>query len=183
MCLTVRQNELRLGRQQISSQKRGVQGTPTHPVDELFEGKTEMIMMVDRRGGRRSQTRDSHSIVIFPPPMSLLAAARRQSTTFVCVSCRGRTYAARVGSKSRRTSAPTSPVSSSATLSPAETIYSMLQSHSAVFFACSQLRVFFRWHIFMSARYHFDRSQLFKRSTSSRCASGRRLPPMALEVT
>jgi len=63
--------------------------------------------------------------------MSLLAAVRRQSSTFVCASCRVRTYAAKAGKKGK------SPVLTSPTkLPPAETTYSMLQSRSVASFAC-----------------------------------------------
>ena len=69
----------------------------------------------------RSQTCDCHldqdRMPMIPLSMSLLAAVRRQSTTFVCTSCRVRTYAAK-------------PTSSPANLPPAETTYST-QFHSA----------------------------------------------------
>jgi len=50
--------------------------------------------------------------------MSLLAAVRRQSATFVCASCRVRTYAAKAGKKGKGP-APASPTK----LPPAETTY------------------------------------------------------------
>lgn len=55
--------------------------------------------------------------------MSLFAAVRRQSATFVCASCRVRTYASKVGKKGKD-SAP----ASSTKLPPAETTYSALGS-------------------------------------------------------
>ena len=169
MCLTIRQNELRLGRQQISSLKEGVFRIRllTSLIDPLVtvERKEKNEMMEDRRDERkeRSQTRDCHIHTILPP-MSLLAAVQRQSVTFVCVSCRVRTYAAKAG-RNGKPSAPTK-------LPPAETTYSTLQSCPAPPSACSRLGISSRWHIFVSTRYRLDRSQLFKGSTVSRCTSG-----------
>ena len=71
--------------------------------------------------------------------MSLLATVRWQSTTFVCASCRIRTYAAKTGKKDRHSPA----LASFTKPPPAETTYSALQSRSALFFACLYLRFFF----------------------------------------
>lgn len=76
-----------------------------------------------------------HTFAI-PLPMSLLVAVRRQSTTFVCASCRIRTYAAKAGKKGK-SSAP----ASSTKLPPAETIYSTLQSRSVPSFVCLWLNI------------------------------------------
>lgn len=153
VCLTIRQNELRLGRQQISSRQE-----EAFKIRLLTSLKNYLTMggrkneIVEEEGGHGSVTVTSIRVPI-PPPMSLLAAVRRQSTTFVCTPCRVRTYVARIGKKDRNPSVPVS----STKLPPAETTYSELQYSSAVS-ACSHLTTFFRWRIFVSTRHHSDRT-------------------------
>jgi len=91
---------------------------------------------MERKGCHGTRYGHIHTFAI-PPPMSLLAAVRRQSATFVCASCRTRTYAAKAGKKDK-----TSTQASSTKLPPAETIYSTFQSRSVPSFACLWLRVF-----------------------------------------
>lgn len=63
MCLTIRQNELRLGRQQISSLREEVFGVYllTSPVDPLLKEKAKNFEVVEGRRERSgSLTRDRH---------------------------------------------------------------------------------------------------------------------------
>lgn len=94
--------------------------------------------MEDRREGRKRVTDAllSQPRIPIPPPMSLLAAARRQSSTFVCASCRVRTYATKAEKKGKSSSP-----ASSTKLPPAETAYSTL-SRPVPPFVCLWLSIF-----------------------------------------